>query len=411
MSQDQQFVIVGASVAGVRAAETLREQGFTGSVVLLGGEHDLPYDRPPLSKGALKGDESYDSATLHPQEWYAEHDVDLRLGQWVSRIDPSAHQVHVNGHDALRYDRLLLATGSSVRKVNVPGAEAEGVHYLRTLEDSQRLHKRFKDQPAVVVVGGGWIGLEVAACAREHGAAVTIVEPQATPLHAVLGPEVGQIYADVHTSQGVDLRLGDGLQEVLTESGHVSGVLTTQGRQVPADMVVVGVGVRPNVELAEQAGLEVDNGVLCDQSLRTSDPDIYACGDIAHWFNPLFGRRVRVEHWANAHDGGPAAARAMLGEESIYDVVPFFFSDQYDTGMEYAGYVPRGVEPTVVLRGNVAAREFMAFWLDDDRLLAGMHMNVWDTIDDVQALVRGGERLDPNRLADPAVPLTEVARR
>ncbi|MDQ4086148.1 MAG: FAD-dependent oxidoreductase [Actinomycetota bacterium] len=405
----ERIVIVGASLAGVKAAETLRAEGFTGPVVMLDGAHDLPYDRPPLSKGALLGSETYDSAALHPERWYAEHDIDLRLGRPVRRLDLSAHQVHVHGQDELRYDRLLLATGSSVRRVAVPGADAEGVHYLRTLEESQRLHKRFADRPAVVVVGAGWIGLEVAAAARHHGASVTIVEPQPTPLHGVLGPEVGQIYADLHTSHGVDLRVGDGLQEVLTESGHVSGVLTTLGQRIPADMVVVGIGVTPNVELAEDAGLEVDNGVLCDQSLRTSDPDVYAAGDIAHWFNPLLGRRVRVEHWANAHDGGQAAGRAMLDQEVVYDVVPFFFSDQYDTGMEYAGYVPRGARPTVVLRGDVDAREFMAFWLDDGRLLAGMHMNVWDTIDDVQALIRAGERLDPERLADPGVPLAEVA--
>jgi 3-phenylpropionate/trans-cinnamate dioxygenase ferredoxin reductase subunit len=406
---EQRFVIVGASLAGVKAAETLREEGFSGSVVMLDHSHDLPYDRPPLSKGALLGSESYDSAILRPAQWYADHDIDLRLGLSVWRLDLSAHQVYVHGQDTLSYDKLLLATGSSVRTLAVPGADAEGVHYLRTLEDSQRLYKRFADRPAVVVVGGGWIGLEVAAAARTHGASVTLVEPQPTPLYAVLGPEVGQVYADLHTAHGVDLRVGDGLQEILTESGQVSGVLTTSGDRVPADMVVIGVGVTPNVELAEQAGLEVENGVLCDQALCTSHPDVYAAGDIAHWFNPLLGRRVRVEHWANAHDGGQAAARAMLGQETVYDVVPFFFSDQYDTGMEYAGYVPRGVEPTVVLRGDVAAREFMAFWLDDGRLLAGMHMNVWDTIDDVQNLIRAGERLDPERLADPAVPLAEVA--
>jgi 3-phenylpropionate/trans-cinnamate dioxygenase ferredoxin reductase subunit len=253
--------------------------------------------------------------------------------------------------------------------------------------------------------------MEVAAAAREHGATVTIVEPQPTPLHGVLGPEVGQVYADLHVSHGVDLRVGDGLQEILTDSGHVSGVVTTNGQRVDAEMVVVGIGVTPNTGLAEDAGLEVDNGVLCDQSLRTSDPDVYAAGDIAHWFNPLLGQRVRVEHWANANDGGEAAARAMLGQEAVYDVVPFFFSDQYDTGMEYAGYVPRGVQPRVVLRGDVAGREFMAFWLDDGRLLAGMHMNVWDSIDDVQQLIRAGRPVDAERLADTSASLPEAAQK
>jgi 3-phenylpropionate/trans-cinnamate dioxygenase ferredoxin reductase component len=405
---EQQFVIIGGSLAGVKAAESLREGGFGGSIVMLEAEHDLPYDRPPLSKGALKGEETYDSATLHPQSWYADNDIDLRLGQKAERIDLSAHEVHVGQQGGLRYDKLLLATGSRVRTLDVPGADAGGVFYLRTREDSQRLQKRFEDRPDVVVVGAGWIGMEAAAAARGYGCAVSIVEPQATPLHSVLGPEVGQVYADLHTGNGVDLRVGEGVAEFVTEDGQVTGVRTSGGDVLSADMVVVGVGVLPNTALAEVAGLEVDNGVLCDQALRTSDPDVYAAGDIAHWFNPLLGQRVRVEHWANAHDGGLTAGRSMLGQDVVYDVVPFFFSDQYDTGMEYAGYVPRGVEATVVTRGDVAGREFMAFWLDGERVLAGMHMNVWDTIDTVQDHIRAARRVDLGRLADADVPLTDV---
>jgi 3-phenylpropionate/trans-cinnamate dioxygenase ferredoxin reductase subunit len=405
----ERFVIVGGGLAAAKAAETLRAEGFTGSIVMFCEEHQLPYDRPPLSKGALKGTDTYDSAVLHPESWYAENDVEMRHGQPVWRIDLSQHLVFVHGQEKTRYDRLLLATGSSVRTLGVPGADAEGVHYLRTMDDSQRLRKRFEDRPDVVVVGAGWIGLEVAAAAREHGAEVTVLEPQPTPLHAVLGPEVGQVYADLHTAHGVDLRCGDGVQEILADDGHVTGVVTSSGETLRSDMVVVGVGVVPNTDIAEGAGLEVDDGVLCDQSLRTSDPDVFAAGDIAHWFNPLLGRRVRVEHWANAHDGGQAAARAMLGQEVVYDVVPFFYSDQYDTGMEFAGHVPRGVQPTVVTRGDVAGHEFMAFWLHEERLLAGMHMNVWDTIDAVQDLIRAGQRLDPERLADADVSLSEVA--
>jgi 3-phenylpropionate/trans-cinnamate dioxygenase ferredoxin reductase component len=405
---EQRFVIVGGSLAGVKAAEALREGGFGGSIVMLAAEHDLPYDRPPLSKGALKGEETYDSATLHPQSWYADNDIDLRLGTRAERLDVSAHEVHVQ-QDTLRYDRLLLATGSRVRTIDVPGADAGGVFYLRTRDDSQRLQKRFEDRTDVVVVGAGWIGMEVAAAARGYGCAVTIVEPQATPLYSVLGPKIGQVYADLHTGKGVDLRVGEGVSEFVTKDGQVTGVRTSGGDVVSADMVVVGVGVIPDTGLAEEAGLDVDNGVLCDQALRTSDPDVYAAGDIAHWFNPLFGQRVRVEHWANAHDGGLTAGRSMLGQDVVYDVVPFFFSDQYDTGMEYAGYVPRGVEATVVTRGDVAGHEFMAFWVDGERMLAGMHMNVWDTIETVQDHIRAARRVDLARLADADVPLSEVA--
>ncbi|MGH3368022.1 MAG: NAD(P)/FAD-dependent oxidoreductase, partial [Nocardioidaceae bacterium] len=397
-------------LAVVRAAETLRAEGFTGSIVLVDADEVLPYERPPLSKAALKGEAGYDTAILHDEQWYADHDIQLRRGSPVWRLDLSAHEVHVHQRDTIRYDKLLLATGSSVRTIDVPGSDAQGVYYLRTLAESQRLKERFETKPRVVVLGAGWIGLEVAAAAREHGATVTIVEPQPTPLYGVMGPEVGQVYADLHTERGVDLRLGDGIAEVLTEDGRVSGVLTSAGHTLHADMVVVGVGVTPNTQLAEAAGLDVEDGVVCDQSLRTSDPDVYAAGDIAAWFNPLLGYRVRVEHWANAQDGGPAAARAMLGQDAVYDVVPFFYSDQYDTGMEYAGHVRRGVQTTVVMRGDVAGREFMAFWLADDRVLAGMHMNVWDTIDDVQALIRSGAKVDPTKLADAGVPLTEAAQ-
>ncbi|HEX2177869.1 MAG TPA: FAD-dependent oxidoreductase [Nocardioidaceae bacterium] len=408
---EERFVIIGASLAGAKAAETLRAEGYSGSVVMIGAEHHLPYDRPPLSKGALKGSDSYDSATLFPEQWYADHDIELRLGRPAWRLDLSAHNVYVHNQDKLQYDRLLLATGSSVRTLNVPGADVEGVHYLRTMEDSQRLRKRLVDRPDVVVVGAGWIGLEVAAAAREYGASVTVLEPQATPLYAALGPEVGQVYADLHVSHGVDLRLGESVQQILAGDGHVSGVVTGLGETLPAGLVVAGVGVVPNTDLAEGAGLEVDNGVLCDQSLRTSDPDVFAAGDIANSFNPLLGGRVRVEHWANALNGGVAAAQAMLGQEVVYDRIPYFYSDQYDTGMEFAGHLPRGVETTVVLRGDVAGHEFMAFWLDDDRVLAGMHINVWDSIEEVKDLIRSSDRVDPERLADPAVPLPEAVRR
>jgi 3-phenylpropionate/trans-cinnamate dioxygenase ferredoxin reductase component len=404
------FVVVGAGLAGVRAAEALRDEGYTGSLVVLDREQTLPYDRPPLSKGALKGEEEYDAATLHPAQWYADRDIDLRLGVDVARVDRSRHTVELGLGDPLSYDRLLLATGSRVRTVSVPGGDADGVHYLRTMDDSQRLLKRLRDHPRVVVVGGGWIGLEVAAAARGHGCPVTVVEPQPTPLFGVLGPEVGGFYGDLHVANGVDLRLGDGVLGIASDAGHVSGVVTTNGDRVPADLVVVGVGVLPNTELASETGLDVDNGVLCDASLRTSDPDVFAVGGIAHWEHPLLGHRVRVEHWANAHDGGATAGRAMLGRDVVHDAVPFFYSDQYDTGMEYAGYVPRGLDTTVVTRGDPAAHEFMAFWLHDDgRILAGMHVNVWDTIDAVQDLIRSGARPDVGRLRDTGVPLAEVA--
>jgi 3-phenylpropionate/trans-cinnamate dioxygenase ferredoxin reductase subunit len=406
--EPQQFVIVGASLAGVRAAETLREEGFRGRVVLVGDEAELPYDRPPLSKAALKGEEDYESTRHHDEQWYADRQIDLRLGTRATGIDRAAHTVSLDSGDPLRYDKLLLATGSQPRLLRVPGAYLTGVHYLRTLSDSRRLHDLFVSQPRVVVVGAGWIGLETAAAARLAGCAVTVVEPQQTALAGPLGPEVGRVYADLHAAHGVEMRFGDGVAEIRGEA-KVSGVLTSGGTELPADCVVVGVGAAPDLALATAAGLEVDDGVVCDERLCTSDPDVFAAGDIASWFNPLLGYRLRVEHWANAHDGGAVVARAMLGQPVVYDVLPFFWSDQFETGMEYAGHVnpDRGYDQ-VVLRGDVDGHEFMAFWLADGFLVAGMHMNVWDSIDTVQDLIRDTRPSDPAKLADPGVPLEQT---
>lgn len=406
--EQQQFVIVGASLAGVRAAETLREEGFRGSVVLVGDESELPYDRPPLSKGALKGEEDYESTRHHDEQWYADKQIDLRLGTRATAIDRAEHTVSLDSGDSLRYDKLLLATGSQPRLLRVPGASLTGVYYLRTLSDSRRLHDLFASQPRVVVVGAGWIGLEAAAAARLAGCEVTVVEPQQTALAGPLGPEVGQVYADLHAAHGVATRFGDGVAEIRGDA-TVSGVLTSGGAELPADCVVVGVGVAPDVALAAAAGLDVDDGVLCDERLCTSDPDVFAAGDIANWFNPLLGYRLRVEHWANANDGGPTAARAMLGQPVVHDVLPFFWSDQFETGMEYAGHVnPHRGYDRVVLRGDVEGHEFMAFWLSDGYLVAGLHMNVWDTIDTVQDMIRDTRPSDPAKLADPGVPLEQT---
>jgi 3-phenylpropionate/trans-cinnamate dioxygenase ferredoxin reductase subunit len=409
MSQrtDERFVIVGASVAGARAAETLREEGFAGQLVLVGAEPHPPYERPPLSKGVLTGDTEPDTAFLHDQQWYADHGVELRLGSPATRLNLSAHEVHLADGTALRYDRLLLATGSTVRRIDVPGADLAGIQYLRTMADATALRDRLSDARRVVVVGAGWIGLEVAAAARTRGADVTVVEPQPTPLYGVLGPKVGGLFADLHVAHGVRFRHGESVT-AFHGDGSVSSVLTNSGADLPADVVIVGVGVRPATELAESAGLEVDDGIVCDESLRTSDPDVFAAGDVASWQHPLLRRRLRVEHWANAHDSGPVAARAMLDHDVVHDALPFFFSDQYDVGLEYSGYVPPEVTPDVVTRGDFASGHFMAFWLDGKALLAGLHANVWGSMDIVQDIVRSRRPVDPAKLANADIPLDQV---
>jgi 3-phenylpropionate/trans-cinnamate dioxygenase ferredoxin reductase subunit len=400
------FVIVGASLAGAKAAETLRAEGFDGRVVLVGEESDLPYERPPLSKGYLLGNDPRESAFPHDRAWYDEQRVELLLGQPATAIDRTAKTVTLADGNAVNYDKLLLATGSRVRRVDLPGSDLPHVRYLRRIEDSEALKEAFGQRPRVAVVGAGWIGLETAAAARTAGCDVTVVELDTLPLRRVLGDELAAVFRDLHAEHGVDFRFGAKLSEIRPD--HV--VLDTG--DVPADLVIVGIGIQPNVDLAEAAGLAVDNGVVTDAGLRTDDPDIYACGDVASWDHPGLKRRLRVEHWANALNGGPAAAKAMLGQDVTYDPVPYFFTDQYDLGMEFAGWFePKDVE-RVVFRGDKASREFIAFWTAGGRVLAGMNVNVWDVTDDIQALVRAGwagRSVDADRLADPDVPLTSLA--
>jgi 3-phenylpropionate/trans-cinnamate dioxygenase ferredoxin reductase subunit len=382
------FAIVGAGLAGARAAETLRAEGFDGRVVLFGAEAHLPYERPALSKGYLQG--TAEVPFVHPAEWYVQQDVDLRLGTRVTALDPAAHEVETADGDRLRYTKLLLATGSSVRRL----ADAAT---LRTLDDSDRLRAALRPGARVVIVGAGWIGLEVAAAARVAGAEVTVLEQAPAPLLAALGPEMAAVFARLHVEHGVDLRCG------VTVRAVKSDAVLLDDETVPADLVVAGIGVTPDVDLARAAGLAVDNGVVVDEHLRSSAPDVWAAGDVANAYHPFAGRHVRVEHWANALHQPVVAAQAMLGKDAVYDRLPYFFTDQYDLGMEYTGF--GGGE--VVVRGD--EREFVAFWLRDGRLTAAMNVNVWTGVPEIaRRLIRSGTRLDPAALADPAVPLEDM---
>jgi 3-phenylpropionate/trans-cinnamate dioxygenase ferredoxin reductase subunit len=283
------------------------------------------------------------------------------------------------------------------------------VRYLREARDADRLRTALMGGGRrVVIIGGGWIGLEVAAAARDHGNDVTVVESQQTPLRTALGDELGGMFADLHREHGVDLRLGTRVRELIGSGDHVTGVVTDEGVQLPADLAVVGVGVRANVDLAEAAGLSVDNGIVVDQAMCSSDPDVYAAGDVANAYHPLLGRHLRVEHWANALHGGPAAARSMLGLHVSYDDVPYFFTDQYDLGMEYSGHVGAGGYDQIIYRGDRSNRQFIAFWLDAGRVVAGMNVNYWDVTSDIQDLIRNAGTVDPDRLADPDTPLADV---
>ncbi|MBF8188963.1 FAD-dependent oxidoreductase [Nonomuraea sp. K274] len=380
------YVIVGAGLAGAKAAQTLRERGFDGELVLIGAENERPYERPPLSKEFLQGRSEREKIFVHTPEWYAENGVDLRTGLPVTRIELGNHVVRLGDGSRRPYDKLLIATGATPRRL--PGAG----RYLRTVEDSEALKERFAAGGSVLVVGASWIGLETAAAARTAGCEVTVVEPEPTALNRALGHELGDLFAGLHQRKGVNLRFGTTAAEITA-----TGVRLSSGERLTADLVVVGIGAVPEIELARDAGLDVGQGILTDAALRTSHPDVFAAGDVAESFHPLYGRHLRVEHWANALHGGPAAARSMLGQDVVHDPVPYFYTDQYELGMEFSGDIEGYDE--VVYRGDPESLEFIAYWLREGRVIAGMNVNTWDVVDDIQELIRSGVIVDQKELS------------
>jgi 3-phenylpropionate/trans-cinnamate dioxygenase ferredoxin reductase subunit len=395
-------VIVGASLAGAKAAEALRDQGFDGRIVLIGDERERPYERPPLTKDYLRGDSPREKAFVHPDFFYGARDIELVTGTTVTAVDPGRSRITLDSGRELAYDRLLLTTGAEPRRIGAPGAELDGIHYLRTLTDCDALRERLSTGGHVVVIGAGWIGAEFAATARQRGCDVTIIEPASVPLERVLGTEVGTVYADLHREKGVELLCDTGLASFEGQRG-VERVVTSDGREIECDFVVVGIGAAPRVGLANDAGLYTDNGIVVTQALATTHPSIFAAGDVASAWHPFYERHIRVEHWANALNQGPLAAEGMLGRDVAYERLPYFFSDQYDVGMEYSGYATDWER--VVFRGDPASREFIAFWLSDERVVAGMNVNVWDVNDDIQALIRSRSPIDAGALADADTPL------
>jgi 3-phenylpropionate/trans-cinnamate dioxygenase ferredoxin reductase subunit len=406
MPTDQRFVIVGAGLAGACAAQTLREEGFDGRLILIGAEAERPYERPPLSKDYLRRDTA-EKPYVHAAELYREHDIELWTSTRVAGIDTGLQELLLEGERRLGYDRLLLTTGGRPRRLDVPGSELAGIHYLRTLADSELIADRIERQERLVVVGSGWIGAEIAASAREKGCEVTMLEMSSLPLERVLGPELGQIYLDIHREHGVEF-LSETTVERFEGTGHVERVVTHDGAAIDTNFVVIGIGVAPRGGLAEAAGIRVDNGVLVDERLETNVPGVFAAGDVANAEHPFYGRRIRVEHWANARSQGQAAARSMLGQAVSYDEIPYFFSDQYDVGMEYSGYATSWDE--VVFRGDVSARKFIAFWVQAGRVVAGMNVNTWDVHDAIRDLIRSRELVDVDQLRNSEIAIADVAR-
>ena len=398
------FVIVGASLTGAKAAEELRTRGFDGRILLIGAEQERPYERPPLTKDYLRGESEREQAHVHPADFYAQQEIELETGTRVTAIEPGKVRLH-DGRQ-LGYDRLLLATGAEPRRLDVPGADLDGIYYLRTLADCDLLRARLEAGGRVVTVGAGWIGSEFAASARQRGLEVTVVDPQPLPNERIFGRDIGVFYRDVHDQHGVTQLLGDGVDS-FEGDGAVAAVRTTSGRRIECDFAVVGIGVVPRTGLASAAGLQVGNGVIVNDTLQTSAPGIFAAGDVANAWHPFYRERIRVEHWANALHQGPAAARAMLGQPVSYDHIPYFYSDQYDVGMEYSGFAPSWDE--VVFRGDRAGGEFVAFWLRDGHVQAGMNVNVWDVNEHVQALIRARKPVEVAALTDSGTSLAELA--
>ena len=407
MTDARTFIIVGASLAGAKAAQTLREEGFEGRIILLGDEPVRPYERPPLSKEYLQGKAGLDKVFVHDEGYYVAHDIDLRTSTHVQSLDVTAREVVLSSGEHLAYDAVLLTTGAAPRRLSVPGSDLDGLHTLRTVADADRLQAAIRGAGRVVVIGGGWIGCEVAASARQRGAEVAVIEAGQLPLERVLGPELGAFYRDVHAEHGVEWHFGNGVEE-LRGSQRVEEVKLADGSIVAGDLVVVGVGVIPRIELAEGAGLTIENGVVTDEFLQTSAPGVFAAGDLADAWHPLFQTRIRLEHWSSALNQGPVAAKNMLGARVAYERIPYFFSDQYDVGMEYSGYAPTWDE--VVFRGDPATRAFIAFWLKDGRLAAGMNVNTWDVNDAIAAIVASQKPVDADRLRDPDIELAQVVQ-
>lgn len=402
MAASDGTVIIGGGLAAAHTAATLRASGYPRNITVIADEAVPPYERPPLSKDFLQGKQDADAAIVHDAGWYADHDVTLAMGEHAASIDRERHTVRLGSGAEHVYGHLVLATGADSRHLDLPGADLPGVVMLRRIGDAQNLKDAFAAGGRLAVVGAGWIGLEVASSARQAGMEVTVVAPNSTPLGNILGEEVGGHFAGLHRANGVDLRMDTQVTGIIERDGRAAGI-ETSGGNVEADVVLIAVGAVPAVELAEAAGLDTDNGVLVDSYLRTSDPDILAAGDVANAENTQLGR-VRVEHWDNAIRQGTLAAKTILGHTDRYDWQPYFFTDQFDLGMEYVGHAGPGAE--TVIRGRMDSGEFIAFWLEGGVVTAAMNVNIWDVNDTLRGIV--GRTVEAGRLADPGVPLAEL---
>ena len=407
MARDRTFVIAGAGHAGGRAAEALRSQDFDGRIVLIGEENYPPYERPPLSKELLRGDDGVERTFLNPADFYAGKGIEHRPGTRVEGIEAEAHRLRLGDGEALDYDKLLLTTGGRVRRLTLPGADLDGVHYLRGIDDSLAIRKALAADASIVIIGGGFIGLEVASSARARGCAVSVIELQDVLLGRVADAEIGRLLAEVHGAHGVEVLTGVGVER-LEGDGRVRRVVCSNGRTLDADAVIVGIGIIPNAELAEEAGLEVDNGIVVDVFGRTSDADIHAAGDVANHPNPILGHRVRLESWQNAQNQGVNVARNMCGVRVPYAEVPWFWSDQFDINLQMAG-APESWD-RLVWRGDPASNRFIVFYMTGDVVVAVNAFNLGREVRIAKNLIERKISVADADLADVSIKLRDLAR-
>ncbi len=406
MPGSETYVVVGAGHAGGRAVEAMRGAGFAGKIILIGDEPHLPYERPPLSKELLQGRPEAHTP-VRDDAFYTENDIDCRLGRRATALDTDAKTVTLDDGSSVSYDKLLLTTGGAVRRLPLPGADGANIHYLRTLDDSRAIQDRLGDGKRVVVVGGGFIGLEVAASARQQGCAVTVLELADRLMGRAVLPEVSDAFLTLHTAQGVDIRLNTGIDS-FEGDGSVTHAVTADDERIPADLAVVGVGIIPETAVAVGAGLTVDNGIVVDELGRTSAPDVYAAGDVTNHLNPLYGRHIRLESWQNAQNQAIAAAKTMCGDAQPYGEVPWMWSDQFDANLQVAG-LPESWD-RVVFRGIPGSADFIGFQMAGDRVVGAMSVNRPRDMRIARRLIGGRKPLDDDALADENISLRDLMR-